>query len=75
MTVEIAFLRLAIALYLGGTIAALVGIAVRQDLPRTLLRGSSGPGSRRTPSRSSAVRGTRATSRSRPSTRRSRSSA
>ncbi len=37
MTVELLFLRLAIALYLAGTVAALVGIAVRQDLPRTLL--------------------------------------
>src|SRR5437870_1859106 len=34
---ELGLLRLAIALYLGGTVAALVGIAVRQDLPRTLL--------------------------------------
>ena len=34
---ELALLRLAIALYLAGTIAALVGIAVRQELPRTLL--------------------------------------
>lgn len=37
MTVELLFLRLAIVLYLGGTVAALVGIAVRQDLPRKLL--------------------------------------
>jgi len=35
--VELALLRLAIALYLAGTVAALVGIAVRQELPRTLL--------------------------------------
>jgi cytochrome c-type biogenesis protein CcsB len=34
---ELTLLRLAVALYLGGTLAALVGIAVRQDLPRTLL--------------------------------------
>src|SRR5206468_10687973 len=34
---ELGLLRLAIALYLAGTVAALVGIAVRQDLPRTLL--------------------------------------
>src|SRR5947208_1418391 len=34
---ELALLRIAILLYLGGTVAALVGIAVRQDLPRTLL--------------------------------------
>jgi cytochrome c-type biogenesis protein CcsB len=34
---ELVLLRVAIALYLGGTVAALVGIAVRQDLPRTLL--------------------------------------
>ena len=33
---ELLFLRLAIALYLGGTLAALIGIAVRQDLPRTV---------------------------------------
>jgi cytochrome c-type biogenesis protein CcsB len=35
--VELALLRLAIVLYLAGAVAALVGIAVRQDLPRTLL--------------------------------------
>ncbi|HUE31228.1 MAG TPA: cytochrome c biogenesis protein CcsA [Verrucomicrobiae bacterium] len=34
---ELGLLRLAIALYLAGTVAALLGIAVRQDLPRTLL--------------------------------------
>src|SRR5437667_10624296 len=34
---ELGLLRLAIGLYLAGTVAALVGIAVRQDLPRTLL--------------------------------------
>ena len=34
---ELGLLRVAILLYLGGTVAALVGIAVRQDLPRTLL--------------------------------------
>jgi cytochrome c-type biogenesis protein CcsB len=34
---ELALLRLATALYLAGTIAALAGIAVRQELPRTLL--------------------------------------
>jgi len=34
---ELGCLRLAIALYLAGTAAALLGIAVRQDLPRTLL--------------------------------------
>src|SRR5207245_1875546 len=34
---ELGLLRLAIALYLASTVAALVGIAVRQDLPRTLL--------------------------------------
>src|SRR6266436_2716543 len=34
---ELGLLRLAIALYLAGTVVALVGIAVRQDLPRTLL--------------------------------------
>ncbi len=34
---ELGLLRLAIALYLAGTVAALVGIAIRQDLPRTLL--------------------------------------
>src|SRR6266566_3266009 len=33
---ELGLLRLAIALYLAGTVAALVGIAVRQDLPRPL---------------------------------------
>src|SRR3989442_4344904 len=36
---ELGLLRLAIVLYLAGTVAALVGIAVRQDLPRTLLPG------------------------------------
>src|SRR5438874_13317185 len=34
---ELGLLRLAIGLYLAGTVAALIGIAVRQDLPRTLL--------------------------------------
>src|SRR5262249_61500586 len=34
---ELFLLRVAIAFYLAGTVAALVGIAVRQDLPRTLL--------------------------------------
>src|SRR2546429_250164 len=34
---ELGLLRLAIALDVAGTVAALVGIAVRQDLPRTLL--------------------------------------
>src|SRR2546428_6321543 len=34
---ELGCLRLAVALYLAGTLAALVGIAVRRDLPRTLL--------------------------------------
>ena len=34
---ELVLLRVAVALYLGSTVAALVGIAVRQDLPRTLL--------------------------------------
>ncbi len=34
---ELRLLHVAIVLYLGGTIAALVGIAVRQDLPRTVL--------------------------------------
>jgi len=34
---ELALLRLAVVFYLGGTVAALIGIAVRQDLPRTLL--------------------------------------
>jgi len=34
---ELVLLRVAIAFYLAGTVAALVGIAVRQDLPRTLL--------------------------------------
>lgn len=37
MTTELAFLRLAMVLYLGATIAALAGVAVRQELPRTLL--------------------------------------
>jgi cytochrome c-type biogenesis protein CcsB len=37
VTVELGLLRLAIALYLGATVAALVGIAIRNDLPRTLL--------------------------------------
>jgi len=37
MTVELVLLRLAVACYLAGTVAALVGIAVRRDLPRTLL--------------------------------------
>jgi cytochrome c-type biogenesis protein CcsB len=35
--VELGLLRLATALYLGGMVSALVGIAVRQDLPRTML--------------------------------------
>ena len=34
---ELALLRLATALYLAGTVAALAGIAVRQELPRKLL--------------------------------------
>jgi len=34
---ELTLLRLAIALYLAGTVAALAGIAVRQELPRSLL--------------------------------------
>ena len=34
---ELWCLHLAIALYLAGTLAALVGVAVRQELPRTLL--------------------------------------
>jgi cytochrome c-type biogenesis protein CcsB len=37
VTPELLLLRLAIFLYLAGTVAALVGIAVRQDLPHTLL--------------------------------------
>lgn len=37
MTLELTLVRLAIVLYLGATVAALVGIAVRQDLPRVLL--------------------------------------
>src|SRR6185369_2670643 len=37
VSVELVLLRIAVALYLGSTVAALVGIAVRQDLPRTLL--------------------------------------
>jgi cytochrome c-type biogenesis protein CcsB len=36
MTTELTLLRVAIGLYLGGTVSALVGIAVRQELPRTL---------------------------------------
>ena len=38
MIFELGLLRLAVALYLGGTVAALAGIAVRQELPRTLLQ-------------------------------------
>ena len=38
MIFELGLLRLAIVLYLGGTVAALTGIAVRQELPRALLR-------------------------------------
>ncbi len=41
---ELALLRLATALYLAGTVAALVGIAVRQELPRTLLPRLLGAG-------------------------------
>ncbi len=37
MTVELGLLRLAVALYLAATVAALAGIAIREDLPRTLL--------------------------------------
>jgi cytochrome c-type biogenesis protein CcsB len=36
--IELGLLRLAIILYLGGTVAALTGIAIRQELPQTLLR-------------------------------------
>ncbi len=34
---DLTLLRLATVLYLGATVAALIGIAVRQDLPRTLM--------------------------------------
>jgi cytochrome c-type biogenesis protein CcsB len=37
VTLELGLLRLAIALYLAGTVAALVGVVVRQELPRALL--------------------------------------
>ena len=37
MSAELGLLRLAIALYLAATVVALVGIAVRQKFPRTLL--------------------------------------
>jgi cytochrome c-type biogenesis protein CcsB len=37
MTVELLLLRLAVCLYLAATASALLGIAVRQDLPRTQL--------------------------------------